>query len=1019
MPKLNYSKWSGELNVPDPVAISFDNEGRAYVTQTLRRKSQDLDIRANKDWIADDVGLSSVEEKRAFFKKMMPEGGQSKSVADMNGDGSRDWRDLTVRSELIHRYTDTDGDGKADKTHIYADDFKTEVTGIAAGVMWRDGDVYATIAPDVWKLRDTDGDGKADTRELLATGFGMHIAYAGHDMHGLTTGPDGKIYWTVGDKGINVISKEGRHFFYPNQGGVMRCNPDGSAFEVYAHGLRNVQELAFDEYGNLFGVDNDADKNGEKERLVYIAEGMDAGWRCNYQYPGKGDYNPWMDEKLWHTRHAGQAAYITPPLAHATNGPAGFTYNPGTALGEAYRGYFFLTEAPGGKQYAFRVEPDGASFTRKNEHLIGAGIPLVGINFAPDGALYGVDWGGGYPLNETGAIWKIDVAEPDPARVETQRLLSIGPLTKLDDVELVKLLGYGDQRVRLEAQFELVRRSKMESLAEVASDEKQPLLARVHALWGLAQAGADVPDLSADPLPEMRVQFLKSAKAVSPDILQKLLKDDSPRVRYFAAMAVGRTSDGQLLDAVVALLAENDGRDLYLRHAGIMALSGAERLAGHESAEVRLCAVVALRKTASPEVAVFLNDVSESVAAEAARAVHDDLSIPDALPALAASLTDTQFTGEPFLRRAINANLRLGDEASAGRVAAFVANEKAPRAMRRVAMNALRHWVQPPVLDAVDGRRRDLGVRDGAIVAAAFAPYLSATLTNSDSTLVEGAISLATEFEIPLDPDSTRLLVENEGAPAKVRVAALRNSKNPAVLETALESKSAALRVEGAKLLAARDSDRAKTYLMDKLTNSQSIPEQQNAIALLGELKAGDVLKRFASGKVDAALKLDLQEALGTSDAATGFSECLEGGDAKAGEAIFSTHVAAQCIRCHKVNDEEGGSLVGPNLKEAGIREGAYLLESMINPGAVVVEGYRNIVVTLKDGQTIAGIHKKEDKKSLEMVLPDGKTQTVKIDDIATRTPLISTMPPMPGILTKREIRDVMAYLVTLKGRGK
>ncbi len=173
-----------------------------------------------------------------------------------------------------------------DTSNVFAEDFNTEVTGIAAGTLaWR-GDVYATIAPDVWKLRDTTGDGKADERESIAHGFGVHIAYAGHDMHGLTLGPDGKIYWSIGDKGVNVTSKEGKNFFAPHEGAVLRCHPDGSGFEIFARGLRNPQEIAFDQYGNLFSVDNDSDRKGERERFLHITEGSDTGWRNYYQYRG-------------------------------------------------------------------------------------------------------------------------------------------------------------------------------------------------------------------------------------------------------------------------------------------------------------------------------------------------------------------------------------------------------------------------------------------------------------------------------------------------------------------------------------------------------------------------------------------------------------------------------------------------------------------------------------------------------------------------------------------------------------
>jgi glucose/arabinose dehydrogenase len=106
--------------------------------------------------------------------------------------------------------------------------------------------------PELVKFRDADGDGKADGKTVVVSGFGAHLAYAGHDMHGLFLGPDGRIYWSIGDKGIRVKTPDGLDYRFPHQGGLMRCEPDGSNFEVFAHGQRNIQEISFDQYGNFF-----------------------------------------------------------------------------------------------------------------------------------------------------------------------------------------------------------------------------------------------------------------------------------------------------------------------------------------------------------------------------------------------------------------------------------------------------------------------------------------------------------------------------------------------------------------------------------------------------------------------------------------------------------------------------------------------------------------------------------------------------------------------------------------------
>ena len=239
------------------------------------------------------------------------------------------------------------------------------------GVYWSEsGDVFATIFPDLWRLRDTDGDGTLDSRESIFRGFGVHAAFDGHDIHGLTTGPDGKLYFSVGDNGTSVTTREGTKIHYPNTGCVLRCNFDGSDLEVFAIGLRNPQEIAFDKYGYLFSVDNDGDLEDERERFVYIAEGSDSGWRLNWQfrtkgwakYTGQPNYNPWIADGMWKPYHAGQPAYITPPISNFSVGPGGFRYNPGTALTERYREFFFLVEFPVAQNLRFSCRAQGRWF---------------------------------------------------------------------------------------------------------------------------------------------------------------------------------------------------------------------------------------------------------------------------------------------------------------------------------------------------------------------------------------------------------------------------------------------------------------------------------------------------------------------------------------------------------------------------------------------------------------------------------------------------------------------------------
>ena len=130
-------------------------------------------------------------------------------------------------------------------------------------------------------------------------------------------------------------------------------------------------------------------------------------------------------------------------------------------------------------------------------------------------------------------------------------------------------------------------------------------------------------------------------------------------------------------------------------------------------------------------------------------------------------------------------------------------------------------------------------------------------------------------------------------------------------------------------------------------------------------------------------------------------------------------HIAAQCVRCHKVEDGKGSN-IGPNLKSIGRKKDrAYILESLTDPQKVVTKGYGSISLTLKNGESVAGQFRSEENGVIEIRDPENKVTKVKVADVKERTAVVSTMPPMGLILKKREVRDVVEYLASLKAPDK
>ena len=269
---------------------------------------------------------------------------------DLNKDGHLDWRDWAVESEEIRIVEDSTGSGRADKSRVLASGFNSLETGLGAGVLaMPDGGAVYTCVPDLWRIAP-DG-----TKTKLATGFGVHVAFGGHDMHGVKMGPDGRIYFTIADCGAHVISKEGKVISFPDGGAVFRCWPNGDALELYAWGLRNPQSLAFNDVGDLFTGDNNAD-GGDKARWTHLVEGADYGWRIGWQFLKQPNLlGAWNGEGMWHLEVDKTHFAVLPPVGLIGHGPAGIAYYPGTGLPEKYRDHFFYADFPGGIRYFRRI----------------------------------------------------------------------------------------------------------------------------------------------------------------------------------------------------------------------------------------------------------------------------------------------------------------------------------------------------------------------------------------------------------------------------------------------------------------------------------------------------------------------------------------------------------------------------------------------------------------------------------------------------------------------------------------
>ncbi len=1054
-PALKVSLFAGEPLLANGVAFTQDEKGRWYIAETYRQEKGVEDNRAHGNWLDADLASRSIEDRLAMIKKFYP-------------DQAKFTEKFATFEDRVTLVEDSNGDGKADKTTIFADGFRDPLDGTGAGILARGGDVWWTCIPNLWRFRDQDGDGKAEVKDKLLTGFGVKYAFRGHDMHGLRFGPDGKLYFSIGDRGINVTNKEGKQFENPETGSIMRANPDGTEFEIFATGVRNPQELAFDEHGNLFTGDNNSD-SGDKARFSHLVEGGDSGWRMYYQYlPDRG---PWNRERLWDEKHAYKARYIIPPIANISDGPSGLTYNPGTGLADKYKGKFFLSDFRGGANasvvHQISLEPKGAGFRLQERKDFVSGILTTDVEFGNDGSLYVLDWVESWGGVNKGRIYKFSDPGADAnLQAKTRELIENG-MEKRSEDELGGLLSHADMRVRQAAQFELAARGEKGVPALTnAIKSGSPRLQRLHGIWGLGQIAAKKVEVlepvalllgSGDA--EVRAQAAKTLgerrfRPASEKLVQ-LLKDGEARVRFFAALSLGKLEHKPAFEPLCQLLAENNDQDPILRHGAVMGLHGVATIeqlvskTGDGSPAVRAGAVLALRRHGSAEVARYLADKDPSIVLEAARAIHD-LPIPEAMPALAKLIEHKGLKGNHIISRAINANYRLGKAENAKALAEYAAAGDASETGRKDALDALANWENPNAKDRVLNAWRPIAERGSQDAAAAIAPAISVLLKDDKAGVQEVIARVAAKLSIKDAGEPLFALASNDKASTGARVAAiqalaaLKDSRLPQVAKLAVSDKDSKVRTEGLQALAGADPSAAVKVIGEIVVNG-AVPEKQGALVALTQIHKpeayalmGTLMDKLIEGAVPSEIRLDVFEAakradkpelkeklqryeagLPKDDPLAQYRIALAGGDVERGRKIFREKAEVQCLRCHKA--EIGDSQVGPDLTHIGAgKDRDYLLESIVYPNRTIAQGFDMVILTLQDGSIVAGKLLKDEGGNVEVESMDeqGKPKVIAVTaaQIKDRARAPSPMPEnIRDFLDKGELRDLVEYLATRK----
>ncbi len=904
-----------------------------------------------------------------------------------------------ARSRIV-RLEDTDGDGRADKSTVFAENV-LQVSGL---MVWNGG-LIVPSAPHIYFMKDTDGDGKADVREILFTGF-----YQGNPEAQITNprlAIDNWIYFSnTGNAGRITSPKFPAHPSVEVRGMDFRYHPIRQTAET-ASGAAQFGST-FDDWGNRFISQNTIHLRHVVAPVHYLRRALllDAPGVNQDLYGGRErPMWPLTPPQQWRVQRTdlrqqryqelktGRTEHLS---GHITGASGGTVYN-GDAWPAEYRGSIFTGDVSGNLVRRDIITPEGVSFkarpAREGVEFLASTDPWFRpacFANAPDGHLYMMDMYREiietplsipeeiqkrlkldfYRGDRQGRIYRIEHRQPRQKR---------GLAVKLGDArtgELVAALAHDNGWHRQTAQRLLVERRAADAvpiLRRMARENNNPL-ARLHALWTLEGLGsleeADVLAALNDAHAGIREhavrlsESLPATAAMEKALLEKT-RDPEIRVLYQLAYTLGRYESPAVNQALAALAAGHAGNQ-WIRMAALVSaanwpgemlwrLSASNSDAWQQRDLLRsLSSTIGVRRKPE-EIATVLSFAGK-------------LKSPEhALEGLARGLAASQGSALP-VPGADALLIRFVDSGNAAARAAWsVATRLAvPALMGRAAKEA-------------EDTRLDVERRASAVAALAGAPFASVLpvlnrLREGNSAPLQAA-AIDTLSSFPGNEAGAAILAGWAAYSPQARVKAIaamvnQTSRIPLLLD-AIEKGGV-------------DAAMVETGMRNRLMEDKDPAVAARAFKLF-QHAASDRDKVVAQFRGVATLQ----------------------GDTLRGRKVFEEH----CAKCHTAR--RGGGRAGPDLSGVNNKTREELLEAILNPSRAIEPRFVNYIVTTSEGLIHDGVLAAETPAAITLRGGDVEDVTILRANIReVRTSRISLMPEdFEKSLSRQALADVIVFL--------